>query len=510
MSTLVIILSIALALTLGVLIGILYDKRRKTGSVIKVLTKPEIIKEPEDQQTLNGTQVTFNVNAKGKELIYQWQRNGADLPGANNPSLKVDYVTQDDNGGRYKVIIRNTGGTTESREAKLNVQVNNLIIGDPLNPALELTRLPSTIRLGPEMPVNERLNSVLAPILQHAPGLALSGAMVAAPNMYIVRYSANVAKGIADGTLTHMPSQGGILSQVTDGKRIAGTGVFDKANGINMAGVALAVWQIMAIVTAQKFLSDINRRLANIERGLQDVKAWLEEEAWSTLNANYRYLFNIVGSLNKMRLSESEVTVFLTQIEQIDRECSQIHELLYRRMHSKFEAFQNQNVVGVGLEENTAALVEFGSEYFNFYSGAISALRVRGAAVQIRLALPVQHELTSRRLEDIGENIIECKKHLESFKACKKTKINHLEGFWSGEGTDKEHRKLVESTLDKPLREVSQNVNELDDGYKQTIKALEEVDNLHKDGIALAIELDSNGQIVRINQITDGKHISKS
>lgn len=58
--------------------------------------------------------------------------------------------------------------------------------------------------------------------------------------------------------------------------KIVAHGTLVSAAALNPAAAALAVWQVMAMVTAQHYLHDIQQRLARIETGISDIKQWLE------------------------------------------------------------------------------------------------------------------------------------------------------------------------------------------------------------------------------------------
>jgi uncharacterized delta-60 repeat protein len=89
-------------------------------------------------QTVNsGTNVTFTASATGTSRVsYQWQRNGADLPGQTNATLTLTGVLPADSGD-YSVLIRNRSGELSSRAVAL------LVLGLP-----EILTLSSAAELG--------------------------------------------------------------------------------------------------------------------------------------------------------------------------------------------------------------------------------------------------------------------------------------------------------------------------------------------------------------------------
>ncbi|MGV3461498.1 MAG: T9SS sorting signal type C domain-containing protein [Flavobacterium sp.] len=70
-----------------------------------------------------GNSVTFTVSATGDELVYQWEKNGVDIPGATSSTLTLNNVTTADL-GRYRVLITNSSGAALSNYAYLNTVIS--------------------------------------------------------------------------------------------------------------------------------------------------------------------------------------------------------------------------------------------------------------------------------------------------------------------------------------------------------------------------------------------------
>ena len=83
---------------------------------------PYVFAEPQSARGLSHTKHTFSVTAGSPfpPLLYQWQFNGSDIPGATNSVLVLDDPTTS-NAGRYNVRIANTNGWVESEVATLSL-----------------------------------------------------------------------------------------------------------------------------------------------------------------------------------------------------------------------------------------------------------------------------------------------------------------------------------------------------------------------------------------------------
>jgi hypothetical protein len=91
-------------------------------ATLGVLVPPMITQQPRDALTGAGKNVSFTVAATGTApLTYQWQKNGALLPGETSARLQLQKVTAA-HAGVYTVLVSNPGGSTTSNPATLTVQ----------------------------------------------------------------------------------------------------------------------------------------------------------------------------------------------------------------------------------------------------------------------------------------------------------------------------------------------------------------------------------------------------
>jgi hypothetical protein len=86
---------------------------------------PVIANSPVAQSVAAGRPATFSVEAFGQEpLVYQWQRDGVDIPGATSPSYTLAAPAAADGGATFRVVVTNTLGTATSAAAPLTVVVD--------------------------------------------------------------------------------------------------------------------------------------------------------------------------------------------------------------------------------------------------------------------------------------------------------------------------------------------------------------------------------------------------
>ena len=86
---------------------------------------PVITTQPVSQVACTGVgnNVIFTVAASGSELVYQWEKNGIEIPGAINASYTITNVQTADNAS-YRVLVSNSAGAALSNYVYLNTIVS--------------------------------------------------------------------------------------------------------------------------------------------------------------------------------------------------------------------------------------------------------------------------------------------------------------------------------------------------------------------------------------------------
>ena len=85
-------------------------------------TAPAITSQPASQVISTGQTAIFSVTATGTPpLIYQWQKNGANITGAMSSSYTTPPTTTADSGEQFRVVVSNSLGNVTSNAATLTV-----------------------------------------------------------------------------------------------------------------------------------------------------------------------------------------------------------------------------------------------------------------------------------------------------------------------------------------------------------------------------------------------------
>jgi len=100
---------------------------------LTVIAQPTILLQPINAVVFPGSNVTLTVQAGGMlPIVYQWRRDGVDVPGATNASLlftNLDWPLR----GDYTVLLSNAFGITESAPAALIVKIKPGIAQQPIS-----------------------------------------------------------------------------------------------------------------------------------------------------------------------------------------------------------------------------------------------------------------------------------------------------------------------------------------------------------------------------------------
>jgi len=115
---------------------VVFNSAGSIASAIAHLTvrrPPLILTHPANQLPRPGSNAVFTVNATGNGFLrYQWQFNGANIPGATNLSLVITNA-QFSHEGSYAVVVIDSVASTTSTGARLLIAIDPVITQHPLS-----------------------------------------------------------------------------------------------------------------------------------------------------------------------------------------------------------------------------------------------------------------------------------------------------------------------------------------------------------------------------------------
>lgn len=135
---------------------------------------PALTRQPSSLSVSEGQAASFTVAATGSAtLVYQWQRNGTDIPGASASTYTIAAALAADSGAAFRAVVSNAAGSITSAAAMLTVSASA--------PVLTITQQPvdANVVAGMQAAFDVAATcSAGAPTLQWQRGQTAGGALV--------------------------------------------------------------------------------------------------------------------------------------------------------------------------------------------------------------------------------------------------------------------------------------------------------------------------------------------
>ena len=395
-------------------------------------------------------------------------------------------------------LARHSNQTTSLQTPAPRIQAGKIIISDSLNSTLyEIESVRKVESDYEETRLNRRQLTALNVLFPAAPSLAQNGILLTS-NLYKLNFPAEAAQKIADGSWSIMSAADeGVRAIAVDGKNvIQAHGSLHQLTRLRTIAIGVVVWQALAIVTAQKFLSDINRRLARIDKKLGKIQDFLESQQYSRLRSNLSYVQNIANMLNNPDLEMSEGWVYLSQFESIERECMQDMHHLRMQMKKVYQSFQGQPLEAFfNAGENLKAAQELAIDYEEKLDAYLVAASIRGLAAQTRCAISPSYSLSLERLSAIKDDFSAREEDVRGFYDLVKKRLPELTDLFDGENEKK--KKLAKTIGDSQERlqpkitGTKKFLSHVEGAIQQQIQAISQP-------VSLYIEVDKDGQVTKV------------
>jgi PKD repeat protein len=191
-----------------------------TGAGLFTVTQaqlpPTITSSPSNQTVTEGQTASFSVSATGTApLSYQWQKDGADLPGATGTAYTTPPVSMADDGSTYRCVVTNSVGSETSSSATLTVADGTPPVISQVQ-ASGITQTAATITWTTDEPSDSQVfyrisgtssydQTPVDPTLVTSHTVALSGLVAGTTYEYRVQSAdalGNTANSSPDGTFT--------------------------------------------------------------------------------------------------------------------------------------------------------------------------------------------------------------------------------------------------------------------------------------------------------------------
>lgn len=235
----------------------------------------------------------------------------------------------------------------------------------------------------------------LTPIIGALPALGFTTALG----------NGNLMRVIVDGPL-HPGKIEGTLSPVvrnSNGSIKSWAALKDPAALKQAANIAMA-WQIASVIVAQKHLADIDRKLQTIEKGVDEIRNFLDTQRTSV----------ITGTLSYLKQAHSAVThgdfnpLFREKMESFEVDLLRVQNHLISELQSKVSdasKIEKKSFLKLSNKDLITDIESTQSALRNTLATWLLCVQTRAACWQVLSAFPGEMHLKKLRQSDIVDSI---------------------------------------------------------------------------------------------------------
>lgn len=369
-----------------------------------------------------------------------------------------------------------------------------LSVGDRLTfendgvPFFEIQRLDRPTSSEGSMPGSSRLLDFAQSVLGEAGRTTL-----ARTGTYVLSLPPHIVESLRNGTMEWLPRLGGGFQATVRnvaGKDFTANAIFKSALGaVNPAAMALMAWQMLAVVTAQKFLADIDKKMNLLNQRLDQVLDWLQDQERGLLLGNYRYLMRVQSALRSGNSSAEELQIFAAQLEQIDRESMQIQAsatLRLKRVGVDIRKHNQTPQTGEAAIQGAKTLIQRGQECVEV---CLMTLMLRVLSLELRAAMPAALPLEGL-IEQLRFDYGELGRHLKDTLAPLSESPNIKDWF-----KVQDKRKKYEVEIEDLKFQAYREHDRVREERNQQLSYLESSSLALKKGLDMEIYVEDNDQI---------------
>jgi hypothetical protein len=403
-------------------------------------------------------------------------------------------------------MSQQTSGRGERRKA---APVSDVVIESPGGQLVTLSKWDGELPAARSIRPSDGLKSSVAAAIK--PGMEVLSHAQAARNAYTVVFQPRVTEGLANHTMTLMQGEQGFYLTAMEtvvtknGKtvqRIAGNGQLVTNNVQRVAHLSMAALQVAAVVTAQAYLAEIDKKLTAIKECVDAIREWLETKESSRLHGNYQYLQDIAGAIRAGGLNDTVVTVYLNQIEQIERDSLEIDAIYMsqlRNIHTHLPQIET-SFHSSGAKEDMQKLDEALKRWRRFADGCMAVQQLRMVAVHLRSLLVADAEPGSGRLKSCHATLAELRQLWADFSQALGKKVDQVDSYFD-KGISAAERREFRKRMVVSDGEIRKNLSDVRKFHTSIESALEEKRLADETGLALLVSTDTNGSITDLARI---------
>lgn len=292
--------------------------------------------------------------------------------------------------------------TKKTPKGPLKVLVTSAVGGAPLA-ELEKYVLIEGERLV-ELPNQNEIWLFLQPTIQRFPELGSRGGEFLGLT-YRVRFSPQTTWNLLTGASKLLRTTTGSLKATavsSSGIPLIQEGAVIASKAGNPAAAALIVWQVAAIVTAQKYLADIDRKLKSIDSKLDEVLGLLHDQMLHKLKAYISQLDQKYRAIVSGSFSEDHIVPLACFFDNVEHESLAILGTASSRIRQS-----RSDIIHAAASKDKEKLLASGRDMDTYSRLWYSAAFTRLIAIQMRCLFPNDQDSTSASFSDIQEKTSE-------------------------------------------------------------------------------------------------------
>lgn len=324
--------------------------------------------------------------------------------------------------------------------------------------------------------------------------------------MFLAKFSPEVSKGLKTGVyklvrqgtkLEAYCRETGKLKEIAQNAGPAGGAAFLT----NPVMVALAVWQVMATITLQHYLTSMDSKMTSVLDGTWDLKYKINNDRIGKIESAMTYLRNVQNKVKKGYVNQENIYVYLSQMEIVERD---IREIIYA-CNMDVKSYINRTLANVKTEQDMDGCVEnlirTIDEYNYIQQTVFSAECTLVLLEQNKSILGVNNEQIEGEINEIVDLIENQQQLAMKSKSDLFVGINKLKGgFFTREKKEIERQKYVKNHFEKYECQWNQNTENIREFVKEQLNMTKKVEMVSHNDIVLAVKLDENMNVSDVAQ----------
>ena len=388
------------------------------------------------------------------------------------------------------------------------------VFGDPESPIISLKPIltskrvdsnfsssPLPIEFQKEVALPQAAINRLQALLKSVPDLIQSGS-----NVYRVEvtFSAETMLGLQTGLLELTQASGSHWIPVA--RNVASNRFVEIAQigrHFNPVATTTVVWQVMAAITAQKFLAVIDNRLHGLENGVKEIISWLHTEQMGELMANYSYLQEISPILEAGQCSQVDIVSYNTLLDQIGLSSSSVINASKLRFEPTVSTLRqaHEQKKQVTREENADIL----DKITNYSRDMVSAIYILLWATRLKALLPVNPDVVNKRLVAIDQKINDLYSDLdETFELLDESipQLSRLTRMKKGRGANERFTAEIQQERSTVESQAYEAANKLLAGFSKITEDMRTIIEGANQQTSFVVEIDPEFRILSAKSLS--------